>query len=97
LDFQGALEEINRIIKGANAYIDKEKPWKNVENARKSREIGLETDIKTNFDKTFIHIISLLHQVAYYLEPFMPHEVLEIQRQLKSLKPEPIFPKIKTN
>jgi methionyl-tRNA synthetase len=85
------------MIKGANAYIDKEKPWKHSENARKSREIGLETDTKKNFDETFIHIISVLHQVAYYLEPFMPREVLEIQKQLKSLKPEPIFPKIKNN
>lgn len=97
LDFQGALLEINRMIKGANAYIDKEKPWKHSENARKSREIGLETDTKKNFDETFIHIISVLHQVAYYLEPFMPREVLEIQKQLKNLKPEPIFPKIKNN
>lgn len=96
LDFQGALIEISRAVKGANAFIDKEKPWALVDNARKSREIGLETDEKTKFDEIFVHLISTLHQVAYYLEPFMPHEVLEIQRQLKSLKPEPIFPKIKT-
>ncbi|MCX6811296.1 MAG: class I tRNA ligase family protein [Candidatus Berkelbacteria bacterium] len=95
LDFQGALTEINRTIKGANAFIDKEKPWELVDNARKSKEIGLETDEKTRFDEIFVHLISTLHQVAYYLEPFMPREVLEIQRQLKNLKPEPIFPKIK--
>lgn len=96
LDFQGSLVEINRLVKGANAYIDKEKPWTLVDNARKSREMGLETDEKTKFDEIFIHLISTLHQVAYYLEPFMPKEVLEIQRQLKSLKPEPIFPKIRS-
>lgn len=95
LDFQEALTEINRAIKGANAYIDKEKPWKLVDNARKSREIGLETNEKIKFDETFTHLLSTLHQVAYYLEPFMPREVLEMQKQLKTLKPEPIFPKIK--
>ncbi|MBU2595648.1 methionine--tRNA ligase [Patescibacteria group bacterium] len=95
LDFQGALVEINRAVKGANAYIDKEKPWKLVDSARKSKEIGLETEEKKRFEEIFAHLISILHQVAYYLEPFMPREVLEIQRQLKSLKPEPIFPKIK--
>ena len=95
LDFQGALGEINRAIKGANAYIDKEKPWKLVDSARKSKEIGLETNEKKRFEEIFSHLISTLHQVAYYLEPFMPREVLEMQKQLKSLKPEPIFPKIK--
>jgi methionyl-tRNA synthetase len=96
LDFQGALVEINRVVKGANAFIDKEKPWSLVNDAKKSREMGLETEQKTRFEEIFLHLISTLHQVAYYLEPFMPKEILEIQRQLKSLKPEPIFPKIKT-
>lgn len=96
LDFQGALAEINRTIKGANAFIDKEKPWTLVSDAKKSREMGLETDQKTRFEEIFLHLVSILHQVAYYLEPFMPREILEMQKQLKTLKPQPIFPKIKS-
>jgi len=95
LDFQGALVEINRCIKGANSQIEKVKPWELVDNARKSAEIGLETDEKTKFDELFLHLISTLHLVSYYLEPFMPREILEVQKQLKDLKPEPIFPKIR--
>ena len=86
--------EINRCIKGANGLIEKVKPWGLVDNARKSTEIGLETNEKTKFDELFLHLVSTLHLVSYYLEPFMPREILEVQKQLKSLKPKPIFPKI---
>lgn len=95
LDFQGAIAEINRILSGANAYIEKQKPWQLAEDAKKVKEMGLETDESKKFSETFIHLISTLHCVAYYLDPFMPNEILEVKKQLKSLKPKPIFPKIK--
>lgn len=76
-----ALEIIKEIISGGNKYIEKEKPW---ELAKENQE-RCEYVLQGLYNR--LVLISLL------IEPFMPGISEEMRRQLKEMKPEPMFKK----
>lgn len=77
-----ALGEIWKIITESNQLIDKEKPWVLAKNDKKKLEFVLQ------------NLHSRLNVIGCLLEPFLPETGQKIAKQLKSLKPEVLFPKI---
>lgn len=86
LKFDLALEEIWAVIKTANQYIDREKPW--------------ELFAIKNMDKLgkiLNKLIVLVRDVALALEPFLPDTSLKIQNHFsrdRIVKMPPLFPRI---
>lgn len=77
LEFSRALEALQKDLQKLNQEIDQKKPWE--------KELGA---------KEFtLRVLQNLGQVAYDLEPFLPQTAEGIRQQLKTLEPEPIFPK----
>lgn len=82
-NFDGALAEIFQLASNANVEIDHEKPWKLAQ-------------LKTQSGKLKTVLTSLycqLETIAVSLAPFLPGTSEKILAQLKTLKPEPLFPK----
>jgi methionyl-tRNA synthetase len=81
LRFSDALDKIWAIITEANQTIDMEKPWQTIkENPEK-------------FQKFILSMLDALADLASLIEPFMPETSKKIIDQLKSGKPEPLFPR----
>lgn len=77
-----ALGEIWKLISFCDEYIQKHKPWKL---------------IKTNEKKTKKVLSDLLYcisEIANLIKPFLPKTSEKIKKQLKSNKPEILFPRI---
>lgn len=85
LRFSEALEKIWDIITQANQKIDHEKPW----------ELA-KTD-KEKLSKLIIELLTTLTVVSQLLYPFMPETSEKIISQLKSKKPEVLFPPLANN
>jgi methionyl-tRNA synthetase len=79
LEFKEALASIWKIVISANQYIDKEKPW----------ELKNSLELK----KILTTLYRQIETVATGLAPFMPETSEKIEKQLKTLRPEPLFPK----
>lgn len=79
-NFNFVLENIWQRVRSANRIIELKKPWKMKE---KKQIIDL-------FEKIFFQI----QIIALSLEPFMPETAEKIKKQLKTLKAEPLFPRI---
>lgn len=83
LDFSNALADIwADYIKPANEKMETEKPWETAK-----------------FDKakavaTLVYCLQNLDTIADLLAPFMPETAEKMKHQLKTLKPEPLFPRI---
>jgi len=82
LDFYTSLSLFNSAVGLCNEYIEKSKLW----------------ELRTIDDEKFTIIILELRQVLELLSlkisPFMPETSDKMKSQLKSLKPEPLFPRI---
>ena len=83
LDFSNALFDIwSLYIKPANELMETEKPWE-----------------LAKFDlpkaaETLVYCLKNLNTIADLLTPFMPDTAEKMKYQLKTLKPEPLFPRI---
>ncbi len=82
LKFNYALELIWKIIRECNQTIDQKKPWE----LAKTDQKKLEEVLNEIHDK--------LVMVAMALYPFMPETSEKMKEQLKTLKPEPLFPRL---
>ncbi|MFH1559660.1 MAG: methionine--tRNA ligase [Patescibacteria group bacterium] len=76
-----ALGIIKEVISGGNKYIEKEKPW---ELAKKDKE---------QCKYVLQGLYNRLALIAMLIEPFMPGVSVEMKRQLKEMRPEPMFHK----
>lgn len=83
LNFQKSLVFIWDTIRFCNRKIDEVKPWELAKND------------KVMLGQFLNAIYSILADIAELLEPFMPETSEKMKKQLKSLKPEPLFPKLK--
>jgi len=72
LDFSGALEEIWKLIRRTNKYIDETMPWvlaKNEENSAK-------------LDSVLYHLVESIRMISVLIQPFMVHTSRKIWSQL---------------
>ncbi len=83
LNFQKSLVFIWDIARFCNRKIDEVKPWELAKND------------KVRLGQFLNAIYSILADIAELLEPFMPETSEKMKKQLKSLKPKPLFPKLK--
>jgi len=83
LAFDQALRKIWTIVEASNRFIDERKPWQAV----KVINTGEIFEIME-------YVLASLTKIAMHLEPFMPETAEKMKKQLETLKPEPLFPKI---
>jgi methionyl-tRNA synthetase len=83
LKFNEALMEIMKFAESANKYIAEREPW-TLAKAGKTEEL---TEVLV---KSFENISN----IADYLLPFMPETSEKIKKQLETLEPEVLFPKL---
>ena len=79
-DYQGALDEIWKLVRGSNQYINETEPWK-IEDKEKLSEIIYE-------------LLEALRFIAVTLKPFLPDSSEKIIEQL-GLENEPSFSDLK--
>lgn len=83
LSFSDSLAEIWRIINDANRFIDQKKPWEIAKQGRREE---------------LVDILQSLHQrlytVANSLIPYLPETAEKMKKQLGTLQPEPLFPRM---
>lgn len=83
LRFDLVLNDIWGMIRESNAYIDQKKPWalfKEQDFAELSRVLNI--------------VYWRLTDIAGLLEPFMPETSEKMKKQLKTLEPEQLFPRL---
>lgn len=83
LAFMEALDSIRRITDVANEKIESGKPWVLAKE-------GKETELR----KLLSDVYGILVSISDNIEPFMPDTAESMKKQLKTLKPEPLFPRI---
>jgi len=83
LRFHEALNLIWVIVSGLNQKIDVEKPW------------DLAKNDTAKLDNLLKEILTNLADIAILLDPFMPIVSAKMTDQLKTGKPEPLFPRKK--
>ena len=81
LEFKEALDKIWDIIISLNQKIDKEKPWEIVKKEPKKLERFLN------------ELIEQIQVLGNTLAPILPETSQKISEQIKTQKPEPLFPK----
>jgi len=79
-DFQGALHEIWKLVRGSNQYVNETEPWK-IEDREKLSEVIYE-------------LLEALRFIAVTLKPFLPESSEKIIEQL-GIEEEPSFENIK--
>lgn len=82
LKFNESLEMIWKIVQDCNVEIDQKKPW----------EIAKSDPEKLSEFLSFIY--ENLLGIAELISPFMPEIAEKMKKQLSSLTPEPLFPRI---
>lgn len=82
--FDLALGEVFKLIAESNQAVDKEKPWELAKNDPKKLTLVLQ------------NLYSRLAVTTCLLAPFLPETSEKINKQLQTLKPEVLFPKIET-
>ncbi len=83
LDFNGALRSVIRMVEVANEEIDSKRPWE-LAKSGKTRELNA----------LLSEIYWILNSVAKNIYPFMPDTSKKMKKQLKNLKPVPLFPRM---
>ena len=83
LKFNEALMEIMKFAENANRYIAEREPWA-LAKASKTEELT----------EVLIKSFENISNIADYLLPFMPETSEKIQKQLETLEPEVLFPRI---
>jgi methionyl-tRNA synthetase len=87
--FDEALKLIWKDVRDANNYIEQNKPWE-LASAKALKEQN-----RKKLEEIFEHLFEMLYAICYMLHIFLPETAEKIQSQLKSLKPDPLFPRIK--
>jgi methionyl-tRNA synthetase len=82
LEFDQALEKLWGCVRKNNKYIEDEKPW---ELAKSDPE---------KLTKVLQEVYNFLNGFSDKIYPFMPETAEKMRDQLKTLKPEPLFPRI---
>lgn len=82
LEFDKALEKLWGCIRKNNKYIEEEKPWELAKSdpAKLAEVLG--------------KLYTFLSSFAEKIYPFMPETSEKMKKQLKDLKPEPLFPRL---
>lgn len=83
LEFDTALIEINEIISATDRVIEENKPWE-LAKAGNTQKLTV----------VLSGLHSRLSSIIGYIEPFMPETAEKMEKQLKTLKPEPLFPRL---
>jgi methionyl-tRNA synthetase len=82
-DFSGELQRVNELISAADQWISDVKPWEWLKSGKVSADQA----------ENLLRQSSII-EIASRLEPFMPETAKNIRAQLKSLKPQPLFPRL---
>lgn len=83
LQFSRALEVVMNYAGELNQYINEKAPW-----------VLAKEDKTDELSEVLNTVHSGLGDIADALEPFMPETSEKMQKQLETLQPEPLFPKI---
>ncbi len=83
LEFDSALILINQSIAIANKEIEKSKPWELSKNNQKEKLITILSGLHYK-----------LNEISTLIYPFMPETSEKMKKQLETLKPEPLFPRL---
>ncbi len=83
LDFHGALETIRLIVETGNEIIEEKKPWE-LAKGNKTKELN----------ELLNEVYWILNSITKNIASFMPDTSEKMKKQLKTLKPEPLFPRI---
>jgi methionyl-tRNA synthetase len=83
LDFMSALKKIDDSCMAQNKYIAESEPW-----------TLAKEDKKAELAEVLINVYSNLVLLPELLEPFMPETAVKIRKQLETLEPEPLFPRL---
>jgi methionyl-tRNA synthetase len=81
--FDEALKEIWGYIREANSFVEQSKPW----------EIAKSNPQK--LENVFNKLFTSLNEISHHLTIFLPETSEKIKLQLRNLKPELLFPRIK--
>jgi methionyl-tRNA synthetase len=80
IQFNDVLSEIWELVSFCDKYIDEKKPWA--------------IEDKDENEIVFSNIIYSLKNISQMLKPFLPYTAEKMEEQIKTLKPEPLFPRI---
>ncbi|MFA5228195.1 MAG: methionine--tRNA ligase [Candidatus Paceibacterota bacterium] len=80
IKFNDTLNEIWDLVSFCDKYIEEKKPWA--------------VDDKEENEIIFSNIIYSLKKISQMLKPFLPKTSDKIEEQIKTLKVEPLFPRI---
>jgi len=83
LQFETALQSVWKLVRETNVLIDEKKPW---ELAKNDGELELDRVLNLAYWR--------LGTIATLLEPFMPETAEKMKKQLETLRPEVMFPRI---
>jgi methionyl-tRNA synthetase len=86
LDFMGALRKIDEFAEKQNQFIASTQPWALAKEG-KGEEL---TQVLTS-------VYQSLYVIAELIEPFMPETAQKMKKQLETLQPEPLFPRLEIN
>lgn len=82
-EFDKALEKLWGCVRAQNKLIDDEKPWELAKNGETKK-------LTEVLQKIYDFLVIFSNQI----EPLMPETSKNIKNQLKTLKPEPLFPRL---
>jgi len=82
LEFDKRLEAIWEVVRKGNQFIEDNKPWELAKEDTKKLAVVLQ------------EIYDSLVTIANHLAPFMPETSEKMKKQLETLKPEPLFPRL---
>lgn len=80
IQFNDTLSEIWELVSFCDKYIEEKKPWA--------------IEDKDENEIVFSNIIYSLKNMSQMLKPFLPHTAEKMEEQIKTFRPEPLFPRI---
>lgn len=80
IQFNDTLSEIWELVSFCDKYIEEKKPWA--------------IEDKDENEIVFSNIIYSLKNISQMLKPFLPDTAEKMEEQIKTLRPEPLFPRI---
>ena len=80
IQFNDTLSEIWELVSFCDKYIEEKKPWA--------------IEDKDENEIVFSNIIYSLKNISQMLKPFLPYTAEKMEEQIKTLRPEPLFPRI---
>ena len=80
IQFNDTLSEIWELVSFCDKYIEEKKPWA--------------IEDKDENEIVFSNIIYSLKNISQMLKPFLPDTAEKMEEQIKTFRPEPLFPRI---